>query len=128
MRKSLCSFSVCHEKLRLRVKLFATIPEVHQEYERLTGEKIRYTPKTARPDAFFFPAQRAQNKHGGMLVLSQGKKLLNHVTHEVTHAALSHYGHHIGDIVLIEDEERVAWAIGLLSMKILNKLKPHFTA
>lgn len=107
-------FTVSHGGIRIRVRLLATIEEVHREHQS-TARQLR-NGKTVF--AFFLPAASPSAKYIGTIVLPLEGKMEELVPHEVTHAVL-----HKAGGVLASDDEPFCTAVGMLSARIAHQVK-----
>lgn len=121
MRRSVCSFSVQHVGIRLRVWLVPTVQDVWRIWEYRARSSLQRVPVNKRPLSFFCPALQPTSKHWGLIVLLQSPKLHEHIPHEVVHAVFSYFGQE----VLPADEEEFAGCVGILSHKIFKKLQSY---
>jgi hypothetical protein len=110
--RAIATFTVAAKGIRLRVRLLPSISDVHVT---CPGSRPRrdglYTP------AFFLPAN-PEAKHTGTVVFGLDGRLEELVPHEVSHAVVHHYkGVHV------DDDERAATAIGLLTAAIHTRMR-----
>lgn len=112
MTRALAAFSVAHAGLRLRVRLLPTDRDVDREYRggrpRRDGLYIH---------AYFAPTKSQRARYGGTIALPANGRLAELVPHEVVHAVM----HKLGGGVL-QDDEPLATAVGILAASILGRL------
>lgn len=114
MIRPLESFSVSHRGLRLRVRLYASTRQVHRIYN---GGGSRHGGGL-ETHAFYLGAKSQRARHGGTIALPGNGRLIELVPHEVTHAVMDRLGE-----VRSDDDERLARAIGVLSARIITRLR-----
>lgn len=111
MSRALATFTVSHNRLRLRVRLLACVRDVHQEFHGVCGRwRGRYV------HGFFVAA--GSGTHLGTVVLAANARLTEIVPHEVTHAAM----HWLRDVAH-EADESLATAVGILTARILARIR-----
>lgn len=113
MIRPLESFSVSHRGLRLRVRLYASTRQVHRIYggggRRGGGLETH---------AFYLASKSQSARHAGLIALPGNGRLIELVPHEVTHAVMDRLGE-----VRSDDDERLARAVGVLSARIITRLR-----
>lgn len=113
MTRAVATFTVAAQGIRVRVRLLATWREVDAEY--------RGTSRPRRDGkcvpAFFAPAG-AGAASAGTIVLSADGRHDDLVPHEVTHAVVWGLAG-----VHVNDDERAATAIGLLTARIHARIR-----
>ena len=111
--RALMVFAVCHNGIRIRVRLLPSASDVHSEYiagyKRMRGG--------LHVHAFFSPTSHAAAHHLGTIVLPSNGRLEELIPHEVTHAVMHKFGG-----VHCSDDEALATAIGILSARIARKI------
>lgn len=111
--RALAAFVVGHKDIKVRVRLLASHVEVGREFRegsrRLAGLHIH---------GYFAPARRASAACVGTIALACDKRLAETVPHEVTHAVM----HKLGG-VHCSDDERLATAVGMLTARIVTRLR-----
>jgi len=109
------SFSVSHRGLRLRVRLYASTRQVDRIY---SGGGRRRGGGGMETHAFYLGSKSQRARHGGTIALPGNGRLIELVPHEVTHAVMDRLGE-----VRSEDDERLAYAVGVLSARIIARLR-----
>jgi len=110
---ALQTFSVRHGRLRLRVRVLRSHVEVGREFRagsrRMAGLFIH---------GYFQPTKSRSARHAGTIVLAGNARLEELVPHEVTHAVMHR-------LVAVECslDERLATAVGILSARIMTRLR-----
>jgi len=112
--RAIRSFFVRHNNIRIKVRVLPHILDVHKEF---TGGK-RVKNKDDLVAAFFQACVNPLAKYLGTIVLAGSDVLEEIVPHEVFHAVMYHF-----KTVVREDDEPAAYAIGILTSKILRQLK-----
>lgn len=111
-RRALASFTVRHRRLRLRVRLLATITDVDAEfyvgYPRQKDHRVVF--------AYFAPAG-VLAPHIGTITIPCDADLTEIIPHEVTRAVMYHIGG-----VHCSDDEALATAVGVLTSRIFCEL------
>lgn len=114
MSAAVASFNVMRGGVRLRVRVLATVAEVHKAYGA-GGARHR---RAGRMVHAFFQASETKAKSIGTLVLpASGGDLADLVPHEVTHAVMCRLQR-----VTAEDDERLATLVGQLTRTIRARL------
>lgn len=109
--RALARFTVQHRRLRLRVRLLASITDVDAEFH--AGR-----PRQKGRVVFgYFAPGAAHAAHVGTVVIPCDADLTEIVPHEVTHAVMRH----LGDVNYIADEP-LATAVGVLTSRIFREL------
>lgn len=113
MTRALTTFSVCYAGCRLRVRVLPGVRDVDREYR---GGRRRQPELCVH--AYFDGATRSGARHTGAITLGGDARLEEIVPHEVTHAVM-----HLLRRVDRADDERLATMIGILSARILAKIR-----
>ncbi len=111
MTRALTVFTVSYAGIRLRVRVLPTAKAVYAEYSG--GAKWR--ARANLPMGFFLATPNT--KFTGVVVLAGNMPLEEVVPHEVFHAVMWKR-----KVVHSEDDEPAAYAIGILTARILRKL------
>lgn len=109
--RALRVFAVQHGRLRLRVRLLATVAQVDAEYRQ--GKRRRDGKVVI---GYFRRADHA--RYLGAIALAADSNLLETVPHEVAHASIERLG-----TVSSDDDETHATAVGVLSYRIFKRLR-----
>lgn len=111
-KRALLVFTVSHAGIKINVRVLPHIKDVDMEFTGLSKSRLR----AGMPRAFFQPS--SSKKIVGTIVLAGNDDLYEIVPHEVVHAVL----HRKGTVHSVDDEA-AATAIGLLTSRIIKKIK-----
>jgi hypothetical protein len=112
MAKAILVFTVNYAGIRLNVRVLPSAQDVYTEYSG--GAKWRM--RAELPMGFFL--ETPNTKFTGTVVLAGNCQLEEVVPHEVFHAVM-----YKRKIVVCTDDEPAAYAIGILTSRILRKVK-----
>lgn len=109
---ALACFTVQHRRLRLRIRLLATVADVDAAFR-----EGRRRQKGLVVHGFFEPAG-ARARHVGTIVIPcAGADLMEIIPHEVTHAVMQH----MGDVNCAADEA-LATSVGVITSRIIRQM------
>lgn len=110
--RALCVFFVSYAGIRLKVRV---LPHAKDVYAEMTGG-AKWRMRAEIPEGFF-QAVHLRARYSGLIVLAGNSRLTETVPHEVTHAVLHKY-----KSISAENDEPAAYAIGILTARILAKI------
>ena len=112
--RALKSFVARDGGILVRVRLFPTAKDVQREFRRTSSSCVAGETVCG----FFEPSQGDSFKYAGTIVLPIQGRLIEWVTHEVTHAVI----HHLGG-VLPSNDEPCCYAVGRISAQIMRRIE-----
>ena len=112
--KALKVFFVSYAGIRLKVRILPHSKDVFTEF---TG-KPKWSMRDELPQGFFEACTNPYAKYMGTIVLAGNENFDETVPHEVTHAVLYKMRQ-----VHTDDDEPMAYAVGILTARILKKAR-----
>lgn len=119
MPRALKQFTVSHETIRLRVKVYSHAKDIYALLNNGAKWRASYAEL---PHGAFIASRSSAARFIGTILLSGNQDLNDDVPHEVAHAVVHFYGG-----ISATTDEPAAYAIGRLTSKILKKVRRHVT-
>lgn len=118
---ALMIFTVCYAGIRLKVRLLPTTRDVASEYRANPRKSRARIRKGKSVHAFTSATNSTAAKHTASIVLPSNGRLDELVPHEVFHAVMYKFG-----VVHSQDDEAAATAVGMLSARIIRKIRSKY--